>query len=278
MKLTRQGRKRVFTVANGVILTVVALLMALPLVWMALTSLKADPDIFSATPLAAPESLTLEHYEVLFSKFHFGQASINSVLIAAATTLISVLLGGLAAYGFARYPWRGAGIAIAFLMVARMVTPASLVVPLYAIMRTLGLLNSVTSVVVGVTALNLPFVVWILRPFFESVPVEVEEAGELDGLTPLKVFFRIVLPLAKPGIMTAVLYSFLAGWTDLLFPMTFVTAPDAMPLTSALLQMQTGYKIYWGEVMAGGIYLTVPALIICFALQKHLVKGLRAGF
>jgi ABC-type glycerol-3-phosphate transport system permease component len=169
-------------------------------------------------------------------------------------------------------------VALGFLMIARMVTPAALVVPMYVIMQSLGLLNSVTGVIVGVTVLNLPFVIWILKPFFETVPKEVEEAAELDGLSPFAVFFRVVLPLAKPGIMTAILYSFLAGWTDLLFPMTFITDAEVMPLTSSLLQMQTGYKIYWGELMAGGIVLTLPAVILCFALQRYLLRGLRTGY
>ena len=278
MRLTYQARKRLGVAGPGVLLTLLAVVFVLPLAWMAWTSLKLDPDIFSRTPLKVPAALTLEHYANLFTKFHFATASLNSVVIAAATVVISVVVGGLAAYGFARYPWRGSGLALAFLMVARMVTPASLVLPLYVIMQTLHLLNTTTSVIVGVSVLNLPFIIWILRPFFATVPREVEEAAELDGLTPVAVFFRMVLPLAKPGIMTAVLYSFLAGWTDLLFPMTFVTAPSAMPLTSGLLQMQTGYKIYWGELMAGGIFLTLPALIICFALQKYLLRGLRTGF
>jgi len=273
-----QTRKRFALLGPGVALTVIALVFIAPMVWMAFTSFKPDQDIFSLQPLRVPDTLTTIHYQTLFTKFHFGTASVNSAIIAVATVAISVILGGLAAYGFARYPWPGSGIAIGFLMVARMVTPASLVLPLYIIMQHFHLLNTTTSVIVGVSVLNLPFIIWILRPFFEAVPREVEEAAELDGLTPLAVFFRIVLPLAKPGVMTAVLYSFLAGWTDLLFPMTFITAPDAMPLTSALLQMQTGYKIYWGELMAGGIVLTLPALIICFALQKYLLRGLRAGF
>ena len=273
-----QTRKRFALLAPGVVLTIIALVFIAPMVWMAFTSLKPDKDIFSLNPLKIPDTLTILHYQMLFTKFHFGSASLNSIIIAAATVMISVILGGLAAYGFARYPWPGSGVAIGFLMVARMVTPASLVLPLYIIMQHLHLLNTTVSVIVGVSVLNLPFIIWILRPFFEAVTREVEEAAELDGLTPLAVFFRIVLPLAKPGVMTAVLYSFLAGWTDLLFPMTFITAPDTMPLTSALLQMQTGYKIYWGELMAGGIVLTLPALIICFTLQKYLLRGLRAGY
>jgi ABC-type glycerol-3-phosphate transport system permease component len=278
MNLSYPARKRLGVAASALVLTVAAAIMLMPIAWMALASVRTDADIFTNTPLDWPKEVTLEHFANLFTQFHFGSSFVNSTLIAVATVVISVVVGGLAAYGFARYPWPGSGVALAFLMVARMVTPAALVVPLYVIMQSLGLLNSVSGVVVGVTVLNLPFVIWILKPFFETVPKEVEEAAELDGLSPFAVFFRIVLPLALPGIMTAVLYSFLAGWTDLLFPMTFITDAEAMPLTSALLQMQTGYKIYWGELMAGGIVLTIPAVVLCFALQRYLLRGLRTGY
>lgn len=278
MTISYAARKRLGVNASALVLTVVAVVMLLPMLWMALTSIKPDSGIFSKTPLRWPESLTFDHYANLFTQFHFGTSFVNSTVIAVVTVVVSVVVGGLASYGFARYPFRGSGLALALLMVARMVTPAALVVPLYVIMQTLGLLNSVTGVIVGVTVLNLPFVIWILKPFFETVPREIEEAAELDGLSPVAVFFRIVLPLARPGIMTAVLYSFLAGWTDLLFPMTFITDDEVMPLTSSLLQMQTGYKIYWGELMAGGIVLTLPAVILCFALQRYLLRGLRTGY
>lgn len=278
MSLSYPARKRWGTAMSAAALTVIALVMLTPMLWMAFASVKLDADLFTRTPLRWPDELTWDHYANLFTQFHFGSSFVNSLVIATTTVLLSVVLGGLAAYGFARYPWRGSGTALGFLMVARMVTPAALVVPLYVIMQTFGLLNSVTGVIVGVTVLNLPFVIWILKPFFETVPKEIEEAAELDGLSPFSVFFRIVLPLATPGIMTAVLYSFLAGWTDLLFPMTFITDSEVMPLTSSLLQMQTGYKIYWGELMAGGIVLTLPAVILCFALQRYLLRGLRTGY
>lgn len=278
MTLTYHGRKRLALTASQAVLTLIALVMLLPMLWMAFTSFKGDSDIFTTKPLAWPDELTVQHYANLFSRFHFASSFLNSTIISGVTVLVSVVLGGLAAYGLARYPWRGSGATLGFLLVARMVTPSALVVPLYVIMQAFGLLNSVTGVIVGVTVLNLPFVIWILKPFFETVPREVEEAAELDGLSPFAVFFRIVMPLARPGIMTAVLYSFLAGWTDLLFPMTFITDADVMPLTSSLLQMQTGYKIYWGELMAGGIMLTLPPVILCFALQRNLLSGLRAGY
>jgi ABC-type glycerol-3-phosphate transport system permease component len=244
---------------------------------MAVGSLKTEAELF-ADPLSLPRVPSLANYASLFAQFHFGLGTLNSVLISLGVVAISVSLGGMAAYGFSRYPFTGSRMLLTGLLITRMVTPAALVVPLYLIMNALGLLNNVLSIILGVAVLNLPLVVWILRPFFDALPREIEEAGLLDGLSPVGVFWRIAVPLAAPGLLTVALLSFIAGWTDLLFPMSFSSTPDATPLTSGLLQMQTGYKIYWGSLMAGGVYLTLPTLIVSFALQKYLVRGMRLGY
>jgi ABC-type glycerol-3-phosphate transport system permease component len=244
---------------------------------MVVGSLKTENELF-ASPLSLPRVPSLANYLSLFAQFHFGAGTWNSVLISLGVVAISVLLGGMAAYGFSRYPFTGSRILLTGLLISRMVTPAALVVPLYLIMNGLGLLNNVVSIILGVAVLNLPLVIWVLRPFFDALPREIEEAGLLDGLSPVGVFWRIALPLSAPGLLTVALLSFIAGWTDLLFPMSFSTTPDATPLTSGLLQMQTGYKVYWGSLMAGGVYLTLPTLIVSFALQKYLVRGMRLGY
>jgi ABC-type glycerol-3-phosphate transport system permease component len=254
-----------------------ALATIAPFFWLVVSSLKTEADIF-ASPLALLKAPTLANYASLFKQFHFAIATLNSVVISLGVVVISVALGGLAAYGFSRYPFPGSRLLLSGLLITRMVTPAALVVPLYLIMNALGLLNTLISIVLGIAVLNLPFVIWVLRPFFDALPREIEEAGLVDGLSPLGVFLRIAIRLAAPGLITVALLSFIAGWTDLLFPISFTTTPEATPLTAGLLQMQTGYKIYWGSLMAGGVYLTLPTLILSFALQKYLIRGMRLGY
>lgn len=269
--------ERINRVVRGSLLVLAAVAIVIPVVWMAIGSLKTEPELF-ASPLAFPAAPAWANYGSLFQQFHFGIATLNSVEISLGVVAISVVLGGMAAYGFSRYPFKGSRILLSGLLITRMVTPAALVVPLYLIMNSLGLLNNVVSIILGVAVLNLPLVVWIMRPFFDALPREIEEAGLLDGLSPLGVFWRIAVPLAAPGLLTVALLSFIAAWTDLLFPISFSTTPEAAPLTSQLLQMQTGYKIYWGSLMAGSIYLTLPTLVVSFALQKYLVRGMRLGY
>jgi ABC-type glycerol-3-phosphate transport system permease component len=269
--------ERINRVVRGSLLVLAAVAIVIPVVWMAIGSLKTEAELF-ASPLAFPANPAWANYGSLFQQFHFGIATLNSVEISLGVVALSVVLGGMAAYGFSRYPFKGSRMLLSGLLITRMVTPAALVVPLYLIMNSLGLLNNVVSIILGVAVLNLPLVVWIMRPFFDALPREIEEAGLLDGLSPLGVFWRIAVPLAAPGLLTVALLSFIAGWTDLLFPISFSTTPEAAPLTSQLLQMQTGYKIYWGSLMAGSIYLTLPTLVVSFALQKYLVRGMRLGY
>lgn len=277
-RLRRSARRRLTLILSAASLAVFSVVNLVPLAWMLVASFRADSDIFSSAPLDLALRPTFEHYNNLFVRFHFATSTLNSVFIAVSTVLISVFVGGAAAYGFSRYPFTGSGALLGVLILARLVTPSALVIPLFLLMQQLKMLNTLTSVIVGVSVLNLPFVIWLLKPFFDLLPKEVEEAALLDGLSPFGVFRRIVLPLAKPGIMTVILYSFLAGWTDLLFPMSFITDESIMPLTSSLMQMQTGYKIYWGELMAGGLVLTLPALVVALALQNYLLSGMRLGY
>ncbi len=261
-----------------VVLSAAALMALFPMAWMASSSFKPEDEIYRDPPTWIPQHSTLQNYSDLFTRFNFGILTRNSVIISLGVVGISLVLGATAAYGFSRYGFRGSGFLLGGLLLTRMITPSSLVVPLFSIMERLGRLNTLDSIVAGITVLNLPFVVWILKPFFDELPREVEETGELDGLTPVGVFWKIVIPMAAPGLYTVLLFSFIAGWVDLLFGISFSTVPEAMPLTAGLMQMQTGYQIYWGPMMAGGIYLTLPTFILALIFQKYLIKGLRAGF
>lgn len=263
---------------NITLLVAITLVTFFPMAWMASNSFKIESEIYQSPPSWLPNTWTIQNYIYLFTRFQFGLLTRNSVIISLGVIIISTLLGTMAAYGFSRYSFPGSNIVLGALLLTRMITPSSLVVPLYVIMRTLGRDNHLDSIILGITVLNLPFVVWIMKPFFDSLPREIEEAGEIDGLTPLRVFWNIALPLAAPGLVTILLFSFITGWVDLLFGISFSTTPASMPLTAGLMQMQTGYQIYWGPMMAGGIYLTLPTFLVAFALQKYLVRGLRLGY
>lgn len=259
-------------------LIIVTAITLLPIIWMVLSAFKPDEEINRIPPTFLPHGFSLDNFALLFTQFNFGLMTMNSVIVSFAVVVISVVLGGSAAYGFSRYPFRGSGLILGAILVTRMVTPASLVLPLFLMMEGLHLSSTLFAVTVGIAALNLPFVVWLLKPFFDALPREVEEAALLDGLGPLGVWWRIAVPLAGPGFKTVALFSFVVAWTDLLIPITMSTRPAGWTLPAGILQMQTGFRIYWGALMSGGLYLTLPTFLIAFLAQRYLTRGLRASF
>lgn len=271
----RAAPKAAWALAFVIILAIVALL---PIAWMTLSAFKSDDEINQIPPTFWPQTSTLDNLLQLFTQFHFGILTVNTVIVSFFVVTLSLALGGAAAYGLSRYPFFGSNLLFHAILVTRLVTPASFVLPLYLMMDSLRLTNTVTALVIGITVLNLPFVIWILKPFFDSLPREVEEAAQLDGLGPIGIFWRFAITLAGPGFKTVALFSFITAWTDLLIPITMSTRPEGWTLTAGIVQMQTGFKIYWGALMAGGLYLTLPSFIIAIAMQKALTRGLRTTF
>jgi ABC-type glycerol-3-phosphate transport system permease component len=264
-------------IASALVLGAILLVTLLPIAWMTLNAVKADGEINSIPPTIVPDTLTFDNFRQLFSQFNFGQLTINSLGVSVAVVVLSLVLGGSAAYGFSRYPFPGSRFLLLAILVTRMITPASIVLPLYLMMDELHLTNSMLGLIIGMTTLNLPFAVWLLKPFFDALPRDVEEAALIDGLGPIGVWWRIAVPIAGPGFKTVALFSFIAAWTDLIIPMTISTRPAGWTLPAGIMQMQTGFKIYWGALMSGGLYLTLPTFVIAVFAQKYLARGVRAS-
>ncbi len=265
-------------VASAVLLAVTTGITLIPVIWMALSAFKPGAEINQIPPTILPSAPSWNNFVQLFEQFNFGLLTVNSLVVSISVVVLSVILGGSAAYGLSRYPFPGSTLILNTILVTRMITPASLVLPFYLMMETLQLSNTPVAVTIGITVLNLPFAVWLLKPFFDALPREIEEAALLDGLSPIGVWWKIAVPLAGPGFKTVALFSFVVAWTDLLIPITVSTQPDGWTLTAGIIQMQTGFKIYWGALMSGGLYLTLPTFLIAFLAQRYLTQGFRASF
>jgi len=199
------------------------------------------------------------------------------MIIALFTTLISTIFGIMAAYGFSRFNFKGASHLLFFIMIIRVFTPVALLFPLYTLMRTFGLLDTTLSIILGVSSFQVPFTIWFMKTFFDEFPRSIEEAAMLDGLSRFSCLWKVVIPLSKPGIAVSAVFAFLAGWGDFIFSLSFSQTTRSMPLTIGIANMLTGYKIYWGELMAGGTYMMLIPLVIVIFFQKYIVKGLIAG-
>jgi multiple sugar transport system permease protein len=268
-------RTRVLAVGAFGLALVVALV---PLLWMVETSFKPNREI-SQDGTLFPHSPTFQNYRSLFSGRDFGSYLTNSILITAASVLVSLVLGTLAAYAIARFHlWRGAERYVALgLLTARILPPIVIIVPAYLLMQQLALLNTRLGLIIVYSAFNVSFVVWMMESFFREIPVDLEEAAMVDGDSRLAAFRRVVLPLAAPGLVATAIFAVIVTYNEFLFALVLTSTPDAetMPVGAATLIGRI--NVDWGAMSAAGVIGALPIVIFALAVQRHLVRGLTMG-
>ncbi|MBI3457469.1 MAG: carbohydrate ABC transporter permease [Candidatus Rokubacteria bacterium] len=253
----------------------VALVWAGPFLWMLLGSFKPR-EVIIATELVLRFTPTWEHYDAIFSRHAFWTYTRNSFVVAVSTTVITVTASTLAAYALSRY--RAGGHAFEFwLILTRMLPPATLLVPLFLIFRTLGLINTLTGLILADASFLLSFCIWLLRGFFDEVPLDLEEAAACDGATRLQGLVYVVLPLAAPGVAATVILSLIFAWNEYLFAIVFASATASKTLPAAANDFITGYAINWGPVFASGVVIVLPVALAALGLQRFIVRGLTLG-
>lgn len=263
-------------VAIGILTVVALVLTAVPLIWMALTSIKASQDITTATPQFT-FTPTLEHYQRLFSGGNNLAFYIKNSLIAAiVSSVIATALGATAGYGLSRIHTKRKSDLAFWIISTRMAPIAAVLLPLYLIFRRLDLLDSVWGLVIAYLTFNLPFAVWIMNAFFAGLPTSLEEAAYVDGAGRWSTFWRIALPLTKPGLVTTWILCLVFSWNDYAFAQTFSgTNSQTIPIAATQLITQTG--IDWGQVTAIGTIVVFPMVVAGLAVRRWLVTGLTLG-
>jgi multiple sugar transport system permease protein len=252
-----------------------------PIYTVVATSFKLPIDVVAET-FSLLFTPTLDNYLALVglrpSEFHFdlGLHFRNSLLAASGSTILALLLGTPAAYAFARVRFRGGRPGMLFLLALRLLPPIATVIPLFLIMRSIGLLDTVLALILAYTTFNLPFIVWMMYSFFLDLPRELEEAALIDGATRLQAFVKVILPLSLPGLAAAAIFSMVLSWNDFIFAVT-LTARDAPTLPLMVSGFVTDLGVSWGIMMAAGSVIVVPVLIFTFFTQRYLLRGVTAG-
>jgi multiple sugar transport system permease protein len=254
----------------------VVLFAAVPLVWMALSSIKPTNDIMSHIPVFVFKP-TLEHYRGLFTGGnHVDRYLVNSLIAAGVSSVIATTLGALGGFGLSRSTMRGKRHLAFWIISTRMAPIAAVLLPLFLIFRTLGLLDSLAGLIVAYLTFNLPFAIWIMAAFFDSLPGSLEEAARLDGCSEWGVFWRVALPLTKAGLVTTWILCLVFSWNDYAFAQTFSgTSSQTLPIAATQLITQTG--IDWGQLTAVGVIVVVPMVVAGLAVRRWLVTGLTLG-
>ncbi|MBD3163081.1 MAG: ABC transporter permease subunit [Candidatus Eisenbacteria bacterium] len=250
-----------------------------PFLWSVVTSVKPAEEIYEAPPTYLPEEISTESYTEVFARRPFGRYLLNSLIVAAGSTLVALLAGSLAAYGLARLGLPGAGGIERAILFFALFPPAVLLVPLFSVARQLGLINSYLGLILVHAALNLPFVVWTLGAFFRGFPREIEEAARVDGFSRLRILVRIVLPLSAPAIAATAILTFIFSWNEFVIALTFMQR-DAMrtvPVGISMLSGATVYDVPWGQISAAIVMTTLPVVAAVLAFQRWILRGLTAG-
>lgn len=247
-----------------------------PYLWMVLTSLKPNEAISIFPVQYLPERFTLEHYSVLLAKTSFATNLGHSLLISIGAVALGLGVSVPAAYAFSRYRFRGRKAALVLFLVINMVPVVLLIIPLFVLMRSFGLLDTHLGIVLGHATFAIPFSVWMMTSYFNALPIELDEAALVDGATRLQTIRHVVLPLAMPGIVTTGIYIFVNSWNEYLFAM-MLSGQSVKTVTVALQSFIGEFTVQWGLLTAAGTLIAIPVTILFLIIQRRLVGGLTAG-
>jgi len=246
-----------------------------PLGWAVISSLTPESRLFQAPGL--PRALVLDHYRALFDARDFWTPIRNSIIVAGATTVLSVTLGTACAYALARLRFRGKALALAFVLAVSMFPQISIVAPLYLVLRELRLLDTYPGLVLPYLTFAMPLTIWMLVGFFRQLPVELEDAAFMDGAGRWRTTWDVLLPLAAPGLATTAILTFLYCWNEFLFALSFALGPDSYTVPVAIALFRGQYQVPWGEILAAAVIATAPIAAIVLVAQRRIVAGLTAG-
>lgn len=262
-------------VLNLLAVLVVAIWLA-PVLWVAVTSIKPTADINATEPVLVSFQPTADHYVELFGRFKFDRAILNSLIAVGLSTLIVMVLALPAAYAVSRMGLLSGDTWALVILSLRFMPGVVVVLPYFKMASLFALIDTQIVLVIVYVAFGLPFAVWMLRGFLLDLPKEVEEAGRLDGLGWLQIIFRLVLPMAAPGIAATAIFTFVFSWNEYLFAL-FLTYQKATTMPVALQKTIDLYNVLWGSLSAGAVVQVLPMIAVVFLLQKHIARGLALG-
>lgn len=271
---TRGGR---INLVNCVIAVFIAILFLFPVYWLISMSFKTDGESFGKLITYYPHKFTLKPWLENFSDKDFLRSLKNSGLIALLSMTISICFGIPTAYGMGRYKIPGSKTFLLTFLVTQMLPASLMLTPMYLIFNRAGLLGTYIGPALAISSGSIPFIVVTLRPYFKGIPSSLDDAARIDGCGVLRSFLTIMIPVIKTGIITVMVISFLNGWNDLVYSMTFNVKADMRPLTANIYKFQSKYGTKWNCIMAYGAILVIPVVLLFVTLQRHIVGGLTAG-
>jgi multiple sugar transport system permease protein len=267
--------RRFWQAGKGLLIAILAFVYMVPVIVLILTSFKSQVQIMSKTPTWIFMPTLMNYHRVLLEQ-GFLRYMTNSLIVGLASTLFTLVVGGCASYALVRFNFMGKGAFSLGTLLLRMIPPAVLVVPIYVLWTFFGLADTRLGLTLIYVGLNLPFTIWVLISFISDIPLELEEAAVVDGCGPWRIFFRIILPLIKPGLAAAAIFTFRISWNEFILALVLTNRMTrTLPVATTIYLTDTG--IEWGNITAMGTLVALPAIIFTFLAAKQLISGLTAG-
>lgn len=276
--MTRVQKRRFSRIGLTILILVLTLILILPFLWMISTSFKEADEIFQEIPKWMPRKFSFQNYSEIWNRGYFKTYFVNSLLVSFSTMGISLIVAMFAGYGISRFRFRGRTFFSVTLIIVQMFPSMLLLIPMYIIMSKMGLLDTHLSMVIAYTTFAMPFCTWMIKGYFDTIPVSLEEAARIDGCGRLRILFQIIMPLAAPGIVTVAMFAFILSWQEYMYALTFARTEGMRTITVgiALMQGQHG-SVNWGQIMAGSVLACLPGLILFTYMEKYLVQGFTMG-
>lgn len=262
------------TIGGYLIVAGVLLLVLLPFLWTLVSSFKVTSEIISATPTLFPKNATLDHYRRLFNSSEYPTYLRNSIFVSTGSMIVNVVLTVLAGYSLYRCNYPGRLLLGRLIILVYLFPMVILMIPIYKMMARLELIDSLWGLIVINVTFAAPFTVWLIGPFYDSVPRQVEEAAEIDGAGRLMTLFRVVLPLIRPGIATVAIFTFISAWTEYTFANILIFNEDNKTLPVGLARFVSQYQVDWGLVTAGATMTSLPVLVLFAFVGRYFVNSI----
>lgn len=262
-----------------VISVLILCVLLFPIYWIFVTSLKTEQEIFQIPPTFWPKELNLKSYaaQVETGDFNMFQSFANSFLISMGATVIAVVLAVPASYGIAKYRFKGKKLMLLGFLVTQMLPVAVLLTPMFIMFRNMKIYNTPWAAMLADATIGIPFSVLILKNYFASIPGELEEAARIDGCSRFGAFVRVLIPIARPGVMVCAIFSFLYAWGDLAYGMTFIIDQQKRPITAGIFNFMGQYGTKWSYLTAFAVVTMIPVALIFIFMQKYIISGMTSG-
>ena len=270
-------KKRAVPIIMNIVSVMLAVIMLFPILWIMLNSFKPETEIFAKPITLLPKVWTGVAYSQYLVENNIIRAYMNTFIVASASLVVGMIFGVCSAYGLARFKMRTSRLVLILFLVTQMLPSSLMLTPLYLNFSKIRLLNTYWAPILAIATISIPFVVVITRPFFLNLPTGIDDAARIDGCNAFTAFIRVMLPIAKSGIVTAAALAFIFGWNDLMYNMTFNTKVELRPLTSIIYNLMPKEGIKWAGVMALATASVVPIIILFLVLQNYIISGLAAG-